>query len=768
MSDTAEITTESQLPAAVEIPTSAGIWKMLGPLGKPLRWTRNLAVILVLAAMASAFTTYAVMTNTDSPFGPDPRVVMMLAVVNLILLLSLVAVVAHRAYKLWLALKRGSVGSRLQTRIVLIFSLITMIPTSTVAIFSALFLNAGIEAWFSERVNTGLEESVAVAEAYLSEHRNLIRADARAMANDIDRALYEGLKKPSALNQIVSGQAALRSLTEAVILQRGQVLAQTSLSFSLAFEGLPAQTMEMADSGQMVVIADDDKIRAVIKLKSLPDSFLIVGRLIDERVVKHMENTQAAVNEYRQVKSKLSNIQIQFSSMFILVALLLLLAAIWYGMYFAARLVVPISHLIEAAERVRAGDYATRVGEGPKDDELATLGRAFNRMTNQLASQRRDLMKANRQLDSRRRFSEAVLAGVSAGVIALDNNRLITLHNRSALKLLRFAEDKHLEELDIAEVLPEVLPQLEQVMAQPDQLAQADVTVQRNEKQLTLHVRIAAQVFDGELESFILTFDDITPLVSAQRSAAWADVARRVAHEIKNPLTPIQLSAERLKRKYAKQIDESERDNFTKYTETIIRHVGDIGRMVEEFVRFARLPAPVFTRENIGDLLTKTVFSEETAHSRLSYVVDLPEEEIFADVDASQIRQVITNLVKNAAEAIESQKGEKGKEGGRIIVSAAAQDGHCIIEVKDNGNGFPTDQMHQLLEPYVTTRVKGTGLGLAIVKKILEDHHGRVELDNRPEGGALVRLVLPLDLSAKKLAGKAAKADKSKPKEERA
>lgn len=719
--------------------------KQLIRLKHSLGWPRHLALMLILASIASALTTYIVMTRSESPFGPKPEIVIALASINLVLLLALVAVVAHRAFRLWLALRQGSVGSRLQTRIVVMFSLITMVPTVIVAVFSALFLNAGIEAWFSDKVNTGLEESVAVAEAYLNEHRNIIKADARAMATDLDRALYEGITSQAAFNRIVSSQAVLRSLTEAAVTQHGQVLARTNLTFSLAFERLPAEAMEIAENGQIVVIADDDKIRAVIKLRSMPDAYLIVGRLIDSRVVKHMENTQAAVNEYRAVKSQLSNIQIQFSLVFLLVALLLLLTALWYGMFFAARLVVPISHLIEAAERVRAGDYATRVDEGPEDDELGTLGRAFNRMTNQLASQRRDLMKANRQLDTRRRFTEAVLAGVSAGVIALDRHMNITLYNRSAQTLLRFKDE---DGLSIHTVLPEITAHLQEVSAKPEHLLQTDVNIQRGEKTLTLHVRIAVQEFDGELESYIITFDDITPMVVAQRHAAWADVARRVAHEIKNPLTPIQLSAQRLKKKYLTEIAEEDRENFAKYTDTIIRHVSDIGTMVEEFVRFARMPAPVFAHENMNDLLAKTVFSEETAHPAIVYVLHVPEQVVFADCDASQVRQVITNLVKNAAEAIEAQmaagNGRPAQEGGQVEVSCFELHEQCVIEVKDNGAGFPPDHIHRVLEPYVTTRSKGTGLGLAIVKKIMEDHKGHVELENREEGGALVRLRFPL------------------------
>jgi two-component system nitrogen regulation sensor histidine kinase NtrY len=711
---------------------------------------RNIALILTIAAIASALITYVVMTRSENLFGPSPEAIIGLALVNFGLLLSLITVVSQRAYRLWLELRSGSVGSRLQTRIVVMFSFVTMVPTVMVAVFSAFFLNMQIEAWFSERVNTGLEESVVVAEAYLKEHRDIIKADVRAMVADIDREFYEGSTSQNALTRLLTGQAALRGLAEAAILQRGQMLAHTSLTFALSFERMPPQAVEGVEQGNTVVIADDDKIRAMMKLRSMPDAYLVIGRLIDAAVVEHMENAQTAVNEYRDVRAQLSKLQIQFSILFVLVALLLLVAAIWYGMYFAARLVVPISHLVEAAERVRAGDYATRVDEGPENDELGTLGRAFNRMTNQLASQRRDLMKANRQLDNRRRFSEAVLSGVSAGVMALDSYGVITLNNRSAQQLLKLPLEEDITGKPVGKILPEIEPLMAEVAQRPDRLQQADLTVVRGEKTLTLHARLAAQQFDGELESYILTFDDITPMVTAQRHAAWADVARRVAHEIKNPLTPIQLSAQRLKRKYLKQLDESEHENFAKYTDTITRHVGDIGKMVEEFVSFARMPAPSFGREDMCDLVVRAVFSEETAHPNVAYHVDVPEKPIFAEIDASQVRQVITNLVKNAAEAIDSQLADDTMAvhatGGQITVSCIEDNDHCIIEVKDNGIGFPGDQIHRLLEPYVTTRAKGTGLGLAIVKKIMEDHKGRVELENRPEGGALVRLVFLREL----------------------
>lgn len=712
---------------------------------------KNLMLMLVVLSLASAFSSYVVMTRSDNPFGPDPEKVLLLGLINVVFFVALIVMVAQQAIRLWLELKKGSVGSRLQTRMVVMVSLITIIPTLSVAGFSAFFLNAGIKAWFSEKVNTGLEESVSVAEAYLKEHRDIIQSDLRTMAFELDRAFYEGTHStsPAMLNRFLSAQVAQRGLAEAAILQRGTIIARSQLTFAMLVDDLTPQGQAVVDNGETLVIAVDNKIRAAVKLHSLPDAVLIIGRIVDERVVDHMENAQAAVNEYRAVREKLGTIQIQVSILFLLVAFLLLLAALWVGMRFAAKLVIPITQLVEAAERVRAGDYATRVDEGPENDELATLGRAFNRMTNQLAAQRRDLLRANRQIDNRRRFSEAVLTGVSAGVIALDSAGVVTLCNRSVENILHLRDAEELMGQKLVEHVPEFAPLVEAAMARTGETHTRHFERVTGERTLTLHGRIAALVHDGEVEGFILTFDDISALVSAQRTAAWSDVARRVAHEIKNPLTPIQLAAQRLRRKYLPQVAEEEHENFIRYTDTIIRHVGDIGRMVEEFVQFARMPAPDFARENLSELVTHAVFSQEATHPHIVYALAMDEEPIYAEMDVSQIRQVLTNLVKNAAEAVEGrmQRGD-AERGGHILVALKQAHGMAVLEVKDNGIGFPQDQMHRLLEPYVTTRAKGTGLGLAIVKKIMEDHGGRVELENRPEGGALVRLLFPLERNA--------------------
>lgn len=715
---------------------------------RSLGLTRRLAILLALATAASVGGTYFTIAHGFTAIGQNPGQVMMLLLIDLVLLLTLVAVVLRKVYSLWVALRKGSVGSRLQTRIVAMFSLITIVPTTIISVFSAIFFNYGIQTWFNEKVSTALEESVAVAEAYLAEHKEVVRGDAMAMASDLSKQLSSSILSPAEFNQILSLQVTWRSLAEAIVFQHtamgDRIIAHSRLSFSLAFETIPSEYIERANSGPVILpgTADDDKVRALIRLEALPDAYLLVGRFVDSKVIDHMENTQGSVNEYRRLKSQIAQMQIEFFIVYILVALLLLLVAVWYGMYFASRLVGPISNLVDAAERVRAGDFTIRVEAGPENDEVGTLGRAFNRMTSQLETQRQDLVSANLQLDERRRFTETVLGGVSAGVIALDKDKQITLHNRSAASLLLMPPEEKLVGMSCAELLPEILELLSEAEKKPDKLLQKNLTLTKNNKAITLNVRIAVERFNNMIEGFIVTFDDITELLVAQRHAAWADVARRVAHEIKNPLTPIQLSAERLKKKYLKLVDDSEADTFAKYTDTIARHVGDIRQMVDEFVSFARMPTPVFKEEDLGSLIKRTLFSEQTAHPDIQYVMELPKEPMLAVCDERQITQVLTNVMKNAAEAVEGRPSKEGQTlpPGQISVSLYDKDDRRIIEVRDNGPGFPADRINQMMEPYVTTRSRGTGLGLAIAKKTMEDHKGNLYLENNPEGGARVLL----------------------------
>jgi two-component system nitrogen regulation sensor histidine kinase NtrY len=708
----------------------------------------KLAIALTVAAVASGFATYAALTGAE--FSPDPGTVLLLLNLDLILLLLLGAVVARRIVQLWAERRRGSAGSRLHVRLVVLFSALAAAPAIVVAVFSALFFNLGVQAWFSDRVRIALRESLAVAESYLEEHRNTIRADILAMASDLNAEGPTLITSQRRLSQIINAQATIRSLPEVVLFnEQGQVLARSGLTLSLAFEVIPSWAIQKARDGEIVVLTPeddeaggtlDDRVRALVRLDHFGGVYLMVGRFVEQRVVAHVEQTSAAVAAYESLEGRRSGLQITFAMVFVLVALLLLLAAVWTGLVIATKLVQPIAALSAAAERVRSGDLSVRVEEGTTDDELSSLSRAFNRMTSQLQTQRGELVEANRQIDERRRFTEAVLSGVSAGVIGLDGEGRVNLPNRSATVLLSVDLDRMIGH-DFREAVPEMARLFDAARADPNRLAQDEVVIQRGGRRRTLLVRIAGERVAGGTIGFVVTFDDITELEAAQRKAAWADVARRIAHEIKNPLTPIQLSAERLKRKYLGEIT-SDPDTFRICTETIVRQVGDIGRMVDEFSSFARMPAPVMRQEDLAELVRHTVFLQRNARPEISFETELPPHPVTLTLDQRQIGQALTNLLQNAVDAIHG-RGDSGEElpPGHVAVRVQERGEEIAVVVEDNGKGLPADDRDRLTEPYVTTRAKGTGLGLAIVKKIMEDHGGELTLADRPLGGAIVSLI---------------------------
>ena len=702
--------------------------------------TRTIVAMLMLAALITVITCYISITRNFGVAG-DTRTILTLILLGLMSLVF-ASIVIHRAMKLWASLKSGSVGSRLQTRLVTVFSLIAILPTVIVSVFSTMFFNLGIQTWFDDRVNTALAESVRVAQTYLEEHKYTIRGDAVAMAGDIERELDGEFISPEMLTNIVNTQTALRSLSEAVLFQPGHIIAQSQLSFSLAFEHVPTMDLELASHGDIIIkLEGTDKVRALIKLKSLhaPDTYLLIGRLIDNKVVNYMDTATGSYQQYLRLKDNIVGKQVQFSAVFVVLAMLLLLAAMWYGMYFASRLISPITRLVKAAERVRAGDFTATVSEGPKNDEIGTLSRAFNRMTAELEKQRGALIEANRQLDTRRRFSEAVLSGVSAGIIALTREKVITLANPVAGNIL-LAGDAQLKGKIITHIIPEFSDLFTRTEEKTVSFINDEITITRGEKSHVLHVRVAVERVQDKIEGYIVTFDDITELLVAQRSAAWSDVARRVAHEIKNPLTPIQLSTERLRKKYLPQIT-NDPENYTKYLDTITRHIGDIGRIVEEFVTFARMPAPSIKSEDITSIIRKAVFSEQTAHTDITYHLKLPTGPLYILCDEQQISRVLLNLLKNAAEAMEA----KPEINGAITIECMKEGQFCKLRIYDNGPGFPPDKMNRLLEPYMTTRAKGTGLGLAIVKKIIDDHKAQLSLENAKEGGACITITIFMD-----------------------
>ena len=718
---------------------------------------RLFAIALAIAAALSGLATYAALTRA-LPVEISPNFILVFLYIDLILLLLLVAVVARRITMVWMERRRGSAGSRLHVRLVVLFSLVTVTPTIIVALFSSFFFNFGLQSWFSDKVRTAIQESVAVANAYLDENVRSITADAVSLSQHLQSAiplLVSGdPRKVAEFEQILNEDVSQLSLTEAVVFDSAfHVLARARLSFMMEREAIPSQAIEKAQRGEVALLRSeaDDRVRALVRLQPasdelMPRLYLFVGRFVEPDVLQHVERAQAALSGYRQLELARSDIEITFALIFGVVALLLLLAAVWVGLTFATQLVRPVSALIAAAERVRAGDLTARVPEADaKADEIGSLSRAFNRMAGQLEEQRRELIEANRQVDERRRFTEAVLAGVSAGVVGLDQRGRVNLPNRSACELLLTSAEQLAGRL-LEEAVPELRPLLQEARRRPRQLAEAEVKITRGNRTRALLVRISAERVNREIKGFVVTFDDISELLAAQRTAAWGDVARRIAHEIKNPLTPIQLSAERLKRKYAKEIV-SDPETFLACTETIVRQVGDIGRMVDEFSAFARMPAPVMKEEDLAELCRQAIFLQRQGNSDIVYEASLPADPLHFRCDARQIGQALTNLLKNAAESVQAARagGGEGALPGHVWLALERANGYVEVRVEDDGKGFPAEDRERLSEPYVTTRERGTGLGLAIVRKIMEDHRGELILEDRPGGGA--RVVLRFRLS---------------------
>lgn len=741
-----------------------------GPLArKVLDWahrsrlSRKFAIALAIAAVASGVATYAAMT--DAGVAPDPRTVLLLLRLDLILLLLLGAVVAGRIVKLWAERRRGLAGSKLHVQLVLLFSALAVAPAIVMALFSALFFNLGIEAWFSERVRVALDESLAVAQAYLQEHRELIRGDILELAANINRQAPQLTASPRGMQQLADTAALVRKLPEVVVFNdQGQTLAVVNQTDSHKPARLPSAALAEAREGEVVIFNPDDeegltaglsdRVRALVKLEAFDDLYLMIGRFVDPQAISHYQRTNEAVKAYQSIEGQRTGLQITFAIIFVIVAVLLLLAAVWVGLIVANGLARPIAALVGAAERVRSGDLGARVDERRAAGEIGSLSRAFNRMTSQLEAQRRELTEANRQIDDRRRFTEAVLTGVSSGVIGLDASGRVTLPNRSASNLLS-TDINTLIGADFSTVVPEMAELLEAARAASGRPTEKQITIVREGRRRILLVRIGGQTLENGSLGFVVTFDDITELEAAQRKAAWSDVARRIAHEIKNPLTPIQLSAERLRRKYAHEIT-SDPETFRICTETIVRQVGDIGRMVDEFSSFARMPAPSIREEDLCNLIRQTVFLQRTARSEITYETELPSEEpVRIAIDSRQIGQALTNLLKNAAEAIDGREPPPGGAlpPGQIAVRLTEQADRTVIAVEDNGKGLPPENRERLTEPYVTTRAKGTGLGLAIVKKIMEDHGGELVLEDRPGGGTRVSLVFLGRIRARSAAG---------------
>ncbi|HWL21105.1 MAG TPA: PAS domain-containing sensor histidine kinase [Bradyrhizobium sp.] len=726
------------------------------PKGWPLRkWLAPFAVAL---ALLSAFLTFVVVTGL-TPFEPTTQVVNSFLLINATTILFLVGIIIREVWQLVQARRRGRAAARLHVQIVSLFSVIAVLPAVLVSIVANITIERGLDRLFSGPTREVIQNSLIIARAYMQEHAQLIRGDILGMANDISgfrgRLLFDQ-DRQSFLGMLTAGAAA-RNLPGAMIIDRDAtpILSAETGGIPLAFSPPTPDFLKNVgeDEPEIAVLPDQNYVAAVIRLKGFTDTFLYVARPLDPRVVAQLKQTEISVAEYAQVESRRLGIQVALALLFAVIALTILTASVLIGLNFANWLVAPIRGLMNAAETVSTGNLNVKVPVHQSGGDLARLGETFNRMTGDLRTQRDELVNASDLIDSRRRFIEAVLSSASAGIIGVDASGSVGILNRSAEKLIGHAESETLDR-PLLDVLPELDDMMKTAREGTQRLVQGQITILRDGSERNLSVRVSAEQTNQQRDSYIITLDDITELVSAQRTSAWGDVARRIAHEIKNPLTPIQLSAERIRRKFGKVITE-DKAVFDQCTDTIVRQVDDIRRMVDEFSRFARMPKPVIEGEDVADTVRQAVFLMKVGHPEIDIEVELKEDPLRAHFDRRLISQALTNIIKNANEAIEAVAPEElGK--GRIDVVAARENDDIIIDVIDNGIGLPKVARARLLEPYVTTREKGTGLGLAIVGRVLEDHGGRIELkdasDFRPgQRGAWMRLRFAISGRAKKI-----------------
>jgi two-component system, NtrC family, nitrogen regulation sensor histidine kinase NtrY len=727
------------------------VWARFARLRRQRKVQTGVTLGIVILGPVLAVATFLAM----GPFNQDAAspALRLILLSDLIYILVIAALVLARVARLIADRRSRSAGSRLHMRLSGVFMLIALIPTVLVAVFAVLSINIGLEGWFSDRVRSVVGSSLSAAQAYEAVQNDDLATDAATLAtylNDAKRRL--SFLRDDQLRPLLSEAQAViqRGLKEAYLVDgTGTLRTRGERSYLFDFEPLTEEHLQLARDGNTVLIPDwsNNEFRALIFLDAYADRYLYVTREVDGSILSLLDETQQTVQLYNQLENERGRLLFNFGLIYLGFALILILAAVWLGLWFAERLSRPVGRLAGAAERVGGGDLDVQVVEEEGDDEIASLGRLFNQMTRQLKGQREALMDSHRQTERRRRLFDSVLSNVTAGVIGLDSDGDIDFVNRSAGRLLDLADGQ--SDIALAKAVPEFAGLFDRLRDGAGSAVQEEVRLTRKGKIESLLVRMSIRRSDqGNLEGYVVAFDDVTDLVSAQRMAAWGDVARRIAHEIKNPLTPIQLSAERIKRKFATQVRDHE--DLEQYTEVIIRQTNDLRRIVDEFSKFARMPEPDRRECDLSALLKGAVLLQENGQPSVRFVKDIPPGPLTLELDATMIGQAFTNLIKNAGEAIESYQ-EKGAPPGfsqEIRVALTADDTEAVIRIMDNGTGLPPDRA-RLFEPYVTTREKGTGLGLPIVKKIIEEHGGTLALLDAPvfEGnhhaGAMAEIRLP-------------------------
>jgi two-component system nitrogen regulation sensor histidine kinase NtrY len=721
------------------------------------RWFNNLMTLaLVALGPLLAFATFLVLGPMDQGAGAFSLRLVLLA--DLVYVLLLAALVLARVARMIAARRAQSAGSRLHLRLTAAFVMMALLPTITVAVFAVLTINIGLETWFSTRVQNVVSASRAAAEAYEEQVRDGLVEDANALGEYLDanrRAAF--MLDDGALRRLLGqGQAQIqRGLREAFVIDgTGTIRARGERSYLFDYETPSAEDFAIAREAGFAVIPDFDnnEYRALVPLSAFADRFLYVSREVDGGILNLLDSTQETARFYQQQESERGRRLFDFALLYLGFAVLLILAATWAGLWFAERLSRPVGRLTGAAQQVGAGDLDVQVPEEEADDEISMLGRYFNQMTRQLKAQRETLLENTRQIERRQRLFDSVLSSVTSGVVGLDAEGCVAFVNKSGERLLGWHDTHRKDPIVVA--VPEFGSVYERLRDEGRETVQEEVKVVREGRLEHLLVRVSTRRRkDLSLEGYVVAFDDVTDLVSAQRMAAWGDVARRIAHEIKNPLTPIQLSAERIKRKFSRQLDEEDADKLEEMTGVIVRQTDGLRRIVDEFSKFARMPEPERRHEDLGDLVRGAVLLQDSGQPDVTFTCTLPKAKMPAELDAGMIGQALTNLIKNAGEATESLRAAGAPEGYvaqiRIDGEVAPDGTSATIRIMDNGIGLPEDRA-RLFEPYVTTRSEGTGLGLPIVKKIIEEHGGTLLLDDAPafdEGahrGAMAVVILPL------------------------
>ncbi|MDB9991658.1 PAS domain-containing sensor histidine kinase [Amylibacter sp.] len=712
--------------------------------------------LILLGPILTGLTVYIL----QGEFGSNlSNVLRFILLIDGIYLLVVIAIVGYSVLRMFAARRAKSAGSRLHMRLSRVFAIVALIPTVLVAVFAVVTLSIGVEGWFSKNVQNVVSSSLSAAKAYKNEQSNDLKVDLKFMAIRLNeyKDTNSFVSDSDLRLQLISYQNLIqRGLKEAYIIdENANLRSRGELSYLFGYEEPNQEAMDSAKTGDLFIIEDwpNNEFRGLIKLESFADKYLYISRVVDGNILNLLDKTMESAITYNTMEAQREKILWSYGLLYFGFATFVILFSILLGMLFAERLSRPVGRLAGAAQRLGAGDFDVQVIEEKGDDEIAMLSRVFNHMTKQVKRQRDDLITANDYTERRRRLFDSVLSGVTAGVIGLSSDGNVGFINLAAERLLNLNAENH-EGKSIKLAVPEFVDLFLLIQKNENKTQQQEIKLTRAGATEILLVRVSARISEDLLvEGYVITFDDVTDLVSAQRLAAWGDVARRIAHEIKNPLTPIQLSAERLKRKYSPMVG-AEEDNLSQYCDVIIRQTNDLRRIVDEFSKFARMPEPIKRSVNITKLLKDVILLFEISSPAIKIKLKNPHGDINANVDETMINQAFTNLIKNAGEAIESKaklnSTNKFDPEIRIFIKKNVNNLEIIIE--DNGIGLPTQERSRLFEPYVTNRENGTGLGLSIVKKIIEEHNGSLELldaspfSNNEDFGAKMRIIFPKEI----------------------